>query len=140
MIDNNRLNHIIAVARLMKETCIKNNCESTYIEEMFILGYVHDVGYEFVEGAKHNEKGGLILEEQNYKYFNEVQYHGVPNCEYHSNELDLLNWADMHIDGKGQYVTFEQRLSDIAMRRGIESEEYIKSTMIIDELKAKGYC
>ena len=54
-----------------------------------------------------------ILDKQKYKYAKEVLYHGKPNCEYSSRALDLLNFADMHIDNKGNYVSFEKRLEDI---------------------------
>ena len=45
-------------------------------------------------------------------------FHGVYDPEHKSKELDLLNWADMHTDGNGKRVTFEERLNDIAKRRG----------------------
>ena len=77
----------------------------------------------------------LELEKQNYKYAKEVLYHGKPNCDYSSKALDLLNYADMHIDKKGNYVSFEQRLEDIKNRRGAYSQAFINSKQIIEELK-----
>ena len=139
MITEDRLHHIISVARLMKEYCEKHNFDSEYCEEMFTLGFLHDIGYEFGDNLTHSEIGGRNLENQNYKYFNEIKYHGVPNCEYFSKELDLLNYADMHIDGKGNFVTFEERLLDILARCGEDSVAYINSKIIIKKLKEKEF-
>ena len=140
MITNERYNHIIAVARLMMdETLKKYPDDEKKAEDMFVLGLLHDIGYEFGDNLDHNDIGGHILERQNYKYFNEVKYHGVCESNYQSNELDLLNYADMHINARGDYVSFDERLEDIKNRRGGESQAYISSKKIIDELIMKGY-
>ncbi len=44
---------LIAVARLIKEECIKSNESQEYVEDMFTLGMLHDVGYEFGERSEH---------------------------------------------------------------------------------------
>ena len=139
MISEDRQKHIISVARLMKEYCVKHGFDDEYAEDMFYLGILHDIGYEFGDNVSHMEVGGNILKRQNYKYYNEVMYHGNPNCEYSSKELDLLNWADMHIDGKGNFVTFDERLKDIANRRGKDSMAYVNSKFIIKDLINKNF-
>lgn len=36
---------------------------------MFLIGFLHDVGYEFVEDPiKHEEVGGRILEQLGFRY------------------------------------------------------------------------
>ena len=136
MIDNDRLKHIFEVAKLMKEKAESLGLDK---EEMFTLGHLHDIGYEFVESEDHHFIGFQILDKQKYKYAKEVLYHGKPNCEYSSLALDLLNFADMHIDNKGNYVSFEQRLEDIKNRRTEHSSAYINSKQIIEELKNKQF-
>jgi len=131
MIDKDRIQHIFAVAKLMKDKAKNVGLDE---EEMFTLGLLHDVGYEFGEIETHNNKGGDILEKQNYKYYNEVKYHGIPKAPFSSTALDLLNYADMHIDKYGNYVTFEERLQDIASRRGVDSPFYKNSKQIADYL------
>jgi len=69
MIDNDRLKHIVEVAKLMKE---KAEIVGLDKEEMFTLGILHDIGYEFGENNDHNFVGFEILDKQNYKYANEV--------------------------------------------------------------------
>ena len=138
MISDDRICHIIAVARFMKDYCLKNNYDLEYCQEMFTLGLLHDIGYEFSENKNHSEIGASILERQNYKYSREIKYHGLPNCEYSSNELNLLNWADMHIDSKGNYVSYPERLKDIEVRRGKNSSAYINCEKLIEKLLKLG--
>lgn len=136
MIDNDRLKHIFEVAKLMKE---KADLVGLNKEAMFTLGMLHDIGYEFGENNDHNFVGFQILDKQDYKYAKEVLYHGKPNNEYQSLALDLLNFADMHIDKSGEYVSYEQRLEDIKTRRGVSSLAYINSQKIIKELQNKKF-
>ena len=123
----------------MKDYCIQKGYDSSYAEEMFSLGYLHDIGYEFSEHSGHNYVGGQLLKSQNYKYFKEVLYHGIPDPEYSSNELDILNYADMHIDGKGNFVTFAERLNDIKNRYGEASNAYQNSCIVVKNLISKGF-
>lgn len=136
MIDNDRLKHIFEVAKLMKDKAKKVGLDK---EEMFTLGMLHDIGYEFGENSDHNFVGFQILDKQNYKYAKEVLYHGKPNSEYQSVALDLLNFADMHIDKEGKFVYYNERLDDIKKRRGEFSLAYINSKKIIEELSNKKF-
>ncbi len=131
MIDKLRLIHMCAVANLMKKTAKNLNLNEN---EMFLLGFLHDVGYEF-DKDNHELAGGKFLATQNYKFFNEVLFHGEPNCKYHSSALDLLNYCDMHINSAGKFVSFNQRLEDIALRYGKDSIIYTKAKMLIKELE-----
>ncbi len=136
MIDEDRLKHILAVARLMKDKANKAGLDA---EEMFLLGMMHDIGYEFGGSEEHHLVGAGILEKQGYKYYLEVLFHGKPTDEYSSPALDLLNYADMHINKKGEYVSFEDRLEDIANRRGKDSPHYKNCKVIIDGLKSRNF-
>lgn len=133
MIYENREKHILGVARFMKDNAKKLGLDS---EEMFTLDFLHDIGYEFDPTLNHNKVGGEILKRQNYKYFNEVYSHGNTETTYTSKELDFLNFANIHINKTGKYVTFNERLEDIKTRRGEDSDFYIWSKIIIDRLKS----
>ena len=136
MIDQDRNKHIFAVARLMRDKAAEVGLDE---EEMFTLGLLHDIGYEFGGSEEHHVKGYEMLKKQNYKYATEVLYHGMPTSKYSSDALDLLNFADMHIDKKGNYVEYEDRLRDIKSRRGENSPHYQNSKKVIDELKNRGF-
>ena len=134
MIDENKLAHILAVARLMAE---KAEFVGLDRQEMFTLGLVHDIGFEFGGSETHHQIGAQLLKNQNYKYWQEVLHHGKSTQEFQSKELDLLNYADMHIDKMGNYVSFEDRLKDIASRRGEDSPHYKNSQIVIKQIKER---
>jgi len=121
LIDNDRLNHSLAVARKMVEIGRKHDFADEQLHELFILGYNHDIGYEFGTNENHRIIGGNILRENNYKYWKEVYYHGKVEIEYSSKFLDILNQADMQIDKYGNDVGYDNRLEDIKNRYGKDS-------------------
>ena len=135
-IDESRAKHIMAVARLMKEKAPELDLDE---KEMFTLGFLHDIGYEFGGSEEHHIVGYKILKQQDYKYATEVLHHGKPNTGYSSPALDLLNYADMRTNKLGEYVSFEERLEDIKTRRGENSPHYINSKAIIEDLKNKNF-
>lgn len=101
--------------------------------ELFILGIVYDMGYEFSEEQKeYVNKGDMALKAQNYKYWQEVFYHGIPQEEYDSPMLQLLNYVDVITGPTGENVTIQDRIDDIAEQYGKESQqerEVIKLSM-----------
>ena len=83
MIDENKLAHILAVARLMAE---KAELVGLDRQEMFTLGLVHDIGFEFGGSETHHQIGAQLLKNQNYKYWQEVLHHGKPTQEFQTKE------------------------------------------------------
>lgn len=141
MITDERKAHIFGVACLMKEYAIKLNLSTKEVEDYFLVGLLHDIGYEFLEERgypNHGNVGGLILKRQGFKFWKEIYYHGEVNCKYQSRLLDVLNCADMHIDYKGRRVSFDERLKDISIRYNKPICE-LKEKQLVDELILKGY-
>ena len=135
MIDEDRLKHSLAVARKMVEIGKKYNLNDEQLQELFTLGYNHDIGYEFGNNENHRIIGGSVLKASNYKYWQEIYYHGEITSEYHSMYLNILNQADMQIDKYGNDVGYEKRLEDIKARYGMDSNIYKKAEILIDNLK-----
>ncbi len=133
--DYDRLKHSYAVANKMIELGKEKSLSEIELQELFLLGYLHDIGYEFGTNENHNVIGGNLLKERNYKYWQEVYYHGIPNSEYKSLYLDILNTADMMIDKYGNDVGFEKRLEDIKARYGKNSIQYKNCSKMISKLK-----
>ena len=126
--DKDRLNHSLAVANKMIEIGKSLNLKESELQDLFVLGYNHDIGYDFCSNKlEHNIVGGEILKNNGYKYWKEVYYHGNPNSEYQSLFLKILNMADMQIDKYGIDVGFEKRLEDIKNRYG----SYIMESYIV---------
>lgn len=141
MISNDRKKHIYGVAKFLKEHASEWGATQSEIEELYTLGLLHDIGYEFLEEkdyTKHEIYGGLLLKRQGYKYWKEVYYHGVANCEFTSKYLDLLNWADMRIDSSGNEVSLDGRLEELSKRYNVPIKE-LNSYPIVCELKEKGF-
>lgn len=130
--DNDRLKHSISVARKMKDIGKEYGLSEEKLKELFVLGYNHDIGYEFCSNnIEHNIIGGDILKNNGYKYWQEVYYHGNPDAEFNSLFLKILNMADMQIDKYGNDVGYEKRLEDIKTNL----KPYICSSKIINSLK-----
>ena len=74
MITQNRWQHILGVARKCKEYAAKlRPDDSQFAEDMFVLGMLHDMGYEFIESnASHGAIGGEILKRSCYRFWKEV--------------------------------------------------------------------
>ena len=133
--DEDRLKHSIAVARKMIEIGKKHNLNNEQLQELFVLVFNHDIGYEFGNNENHRIIGGNILKHNNYKYWQEVYYHGEIECEYSSLYLDILNKADMQIDKFGNDVGYDSRLEDIKTRYGENSNIYRKAKKLIINFK-----
>ena len=136
--DKNRLMHSLGVARKMVEIAASYNLTEKEINDCFVIGFNHDIGYEFSkDGVNHNIIGGNILRETGFKYWREIYYHGIKTCEYSSLYLDILNQADMQVDKYGKDVGYVERLKDIESRYGSESSVYKECLELINDLKSK---
>ena len=134
--DTDRLHHTISVARKMVEIAEQQGLSKEEIETCFIIGFNHDIGYEFKkDGIDHNKIGGLILKNNGFKYWEEIYYHGLYDTNYDSIYLKILNQADMQIDKYGNDVGYEKRLEDIKSRYGEESNIYINCKKLVDKIR-----
>lgn len=135
-IGDNRLKHILQVARLSAILASELfGWSEEKCKEMFLLGYLHDIGYEYAEHAdSHPEVAAQILRDAGYKYWQEVKWHGIPNPPYESDELLVLNLADMMTDGSGRPVTLRERLLDIEERHGSKSSQLLNSRIVSQAL------
>jgi predicted hydrolase (HD superfamily) len=134
--DLNRLKHSYSVGKKMVEIGKQINLSEEQLEELFLLGFNHDIGYEFTtNGVNHNKIGGEILKNNGYKYWKEVYYHGEVTFEYESLYLRILNQADMQIDKYGNDVGYNKRLDDIESRYGSESDVFKKCLELVKSIK-----
>ena len=135
MIDEDRLNHTLAVARKMIEIGRIYRLNDNELQDLFLLGLNHDIGYEFGDNSNHAKIGGELLKRNNYKYWKEIYYHGKITNKYNSKYLTILNMADMQIDKYGNDVGYVKRLEDIKVRYGENSEVYNNTKILIQKLK-----
>lgn len=143
-IDDNRLAHMREVGRLCYELAADLfGWDEQRCRQMFIVGFLHDVGYEFSEKqTDHEEVGGALLADAGYAYAEPIRRHGDPEADFSDDRLLILNAADMSVSKNGQRVGFAARLADIAARYGEDSPQYENSARVIDavsdELKRRG--
>ena len=110
----------------------------------FIIGLLHDFGYEFSTSmSEHPKVGADILEnmkEENLeKMIDAIRHHG--NCNnINCTVFDfILNEADMSVDSKGNNVSMQERLKDIGRRYGTDSRQYLNAEKMIEKLKKNNY-
>ena len=63
--NTNRLKHSLAVARKMVEIGKSKGLAEEELKDLFMLGYNHDIGYEFGTNENHNVIGANILKQNN---------------------------------------------------------------------------
>ena len=134
--DENRCLHSLGVAKKMVVIGKSKGLKASALNDLFTLGIVHDIGYEFGPGNEHQKLGGLVLKENGYRNWQEVYYHGLIQNEYSSLFLDILNQADMQIDKKGKDVGYEGRLADIKSRYGEGSNVYASCVELVNFIMA----
>ena len=111
--------------------------DTQYAEDMFLLGIMHDLGYEFMESnASHAAVGGEILKRSGYQYSQEVALHADETVDDITDELFILNCADMMTGPKGEDFTFDERLKEIAQRFGEDADAYKKCVIEVEKLKS----
>jgi len=137
--NKDRYNHSISVGNKMRAIALEMFPEDKiFSEDMFILGILHDIGYEFSNNPiDHATVGGEMLKRNNYRYWEEVFSHGQSTPKYNSIALDILNTADLLTDKKGNSVTVSERLSDVKFRYGEKSFQYLDFKKLA---KKMGYC
>lgn len=104
--------------------------------EMYTLGFLHDIGYGLSEnGDDHNFVGGEHLRQTtNYKYWQEIFWHGYSTAPYSSPALDLLNYVDLRTSPYGDVISTEERLDNIASRYGYGSSKYTMAKELVGRL------
>lgn len=137
MITENRWRHILAVARKAKLFAQKMRPNDTqFAEDMFLLGMLHDFGYEFKNGKDHAAAGAEILKRQGYKNWQIIAEHGNPDIKEMSDALFILNCADMTVSAEGKDCTMEERIAGMTERYGQDSPAFKKAVTAAGRLRA----
>ena len=140
MISNEKLQHIITVARKM----YKEAKEAGYPEDIcrlyFLAGYLHDIGYEWCDNAMHPQIGADLLTSamHNSDFVEAIRQHGDP-CFAESQLAVALNKADMTTGKNGVEMTMHDRVEDIGNRYGKNSETYKNAQKMQDRLSVIVY-
>lgn len=138
MITYARWQHILGVARRAQALAEKLRPEDkAFAQDMFLLGMLHDFGYEFAENpGEHPQIGAEILKRQGYRYWREIENHGNVNVTEVSDELFILSCADMTTGPGGERFTMRERIDNMAQRYGKDSHAHKKATVAAGKLQA----
>ncbi len=132
-----RRNHIAGVAERARELAKKLRPDDTaFAEEMFVLGWLHDVGYALDTKERHAAAGAAVLKRCGYAYWREIADHGRYDVGTVSDALFVLDCADMTVDGYGRPCTTDGRINDIADRYGKDSAAHAKALRVREFLRA----
>lgn len=138
-ISDDRLAHMRQVATRAREISIELfGWTESKARSMYILGFLHDVGYAFSsDQSQHEELGGELLRNNGYEHWREIFYHGNPDSLYESDELFVLNLADMQTSSDGRHITIEERLDGIADTYGTDSSQFKQAQRLAYSLEQK---
>lgn len=147
IIPDERIRHMHGVAEYMYRNAEKHQLRS---DQMYVLGLLHDIGYMNGKIA-HEAFGANLIKSLGFEmdYVIAILWHGSKPSDFLAltkktaknvpNEMILLWEADMHVNSKGEEVTYDDRLLDIRERYGEDSNEYKNCQEIIDFLKKNGF-
>jgi len=147
-ISDNRLHHILGVARKAYQIVKDRGHDEGFARKMFMIGWLHDIGYEFSERQEYHpfESGEMIKllfdapqrkihmstgwdMEPRYDYYTSPSYKAiVEHGKYPSEKTEeyvILNQADMLIDSDGKEVDVMTRLDGIKNRYREHSDQYL---------------
>ena len=135
-ISDDRIHHMLGVARLMSQRAHLFGLDE---QEMFALGLLHDIGYEYArEKSEHPAVGSEMMERVGFKYFEAIAGHGDAAYELEDKTLEdalaLLNWCDMSVGPDGQRVSMEKRIDDVERRFGRDNLIYDGTVELRDKL------
>ena len=143
-ISEDRLHHILGVARKCYQIAKDMGKDENFCRKMFMIGWCHDVGYEFSKSqSDHPDVGAEMYRNMtngNFGPIDEFDFAKMPisarqsydaikkhgkYTEDKTDEWKILNIADMTIDSKGNDVDVMDRLDDIKSRYGEHSDQYL---------------
>lgn len=145
MITDERMKHMLGVARQCYSLAKEQGCTEAVSRDFFLMGLLHDIGYEFTdEQEKHAQIGYEMLEHvigsSPYSYINIIESigrHGDSTYKLENTPLRLaiLNRADMTTDNAGNPCTVDEKLREIAEHHGINSFEYKRAMELVQNQK-----
>ncbi|SFH70980.1 HD domain-containing protein [Pseudobutyrivibrio sp. OR37] len=108
-ISEDRLHHMLGVARKAYKIALERGHNKTFATKMFVIGWNHDIGYEFSKyQEEHSMVSAAILSNAFYdegqdlgknggSTINAIYSHGL-YTEEKTEEWIILNQADMQVD------------------------------------------
>ena len=136
MITENKIKHSLEVARVCAELASKECQDESYVQACFVMGLLHDIGYENGEVKGHSKRSADYINSAGM-YLKDI----TSAISNHGKELvfanrfsEILNKADLQVNSKGERVCTFDRLADIEARYGSNSVEFTRVQDIAEKL------
>ena len=141
MISENKIKHSLGVARECREIARQKGYSEDFSDAMFVMGLLHDIGYEDEANSSHGHKSSEMIrafEGWIDKCCDAIDCHGLvfDNWEVYD---EILNLADMTVSHEGVKISINERLKGIEERWGSSSVHYRHACEVADKLKELGY-
>lgn len=136
MITENKIKHSLEVARVCAELASQECKDESYIQACFLMGLLHDIGYENGDAKGHSKRSADYIDSMEL-YLEDIKSaianHGK-DIIFANRFSEILNKADLQVNSKGERVCAFSRLADIEMRYGSNSTEFIQVQDIAQRL------
>ena len=139
MSSENKIKHCLGVARACYGLAISQNLPSDMADAMFIMGLLHDIGYEQEPDSNHGHRSFEMIENI-IKYQNEaneaIMCHGLVTADMQWSIFDeILNQADIIIGHDGSHIPIADRLKGIRNHWGEDSIHYKHALDVAEKIK-----
>ena len=130
-ISENRAKHMLAVARKAYEIAKAERYDEKFCRKMFLIGYIHDIGYEFSTKQEDHPfiSMEMIMSLSENRSIDDVVYYAIAKhgcyTDKKTDEWKILNIADMLIDENGNETSVTKRLDGIKEKYGENSNQYL---------------
>ena len=135
-ITENKLNHMLGVARKCYKLALERGYSEDEARKLFLIGYLHDIGYEFTDNSEeHAEISYNIIKNTFGKSVIAIKEHGNPDIGLNNDYLNILNIADLTVNSFGKECSVYNRLSDIEIKYGKDSNQYTNAVKLAKKLE-----
>lgn len=132
-----RIKHCAGVASFIYDYGNKHGFSKMEIEELYVVGLLHDIGYlNNKAGIQHGKAGADLCRDLGLKeqYCELIENHGV--FSENASATQKLFWlADMCIDRDGKFEGYEKRYRSICKRFGEHDYRAVEADKIMRVLR-----
>lgn len=139
-ISENKLLHIIGVARECERLAKEAGLTEREQTACFVMGFLHDIGYERTtpdNATEHPYIGADMITDflETDGIVETIRAHGhkFENLSIYDR---ILNQADLTTDFRGNHVTIDERLDSIAFKYGKANKHYITAVKQTNTIRA----
>lgn len=123
MISGNKLRHSLGVAKACQQYGRDMHKSEEYCDALFVMGFLHDIGYEKSPDTSHPSVGYNMIE----SFIKYIKNHGKKFKDLNTVDT-ILNMSDLTVSYNGVY----ERLDGIKKCCG-EDSEHFKNAMLLFE-------